>query len=59
MAVLGVARPQGGWLAAIYYPFRHATPYAYENKTRRAARNQEQKMFRFDFVKRLQMPPKY
>jgi hypothetical protein len=33
MAVLGVARPQGGWLAAIYYPFRHPTPYAYENKT--------------------------
>jgi hypothetical protein len=29
MAVLEVARPQGGQLAVNFYPFRHFTPYAY------------------------------
>jgi hypothetical protein len=28
-AVSGVARMQGGWPAAIFYPLRHPTPYAY------------------------------
>jgi hypothetical protein len=29
MAVLGVARPQGGWTVAIFYPFGHPMPYVY------------------------------
>jgi hypothetical protein len=32
MAVIGLARPQG-WLAAVFYPFGHPTPYAHENET--------------------------
>jgi hypothetical protein len=27
MAVSGVAHLQSGWLAAIFYPFGHPTPY--------------------------------
>jgi uncharacterized protein YyaL (SSP411 family) len=28
MAVSGVARQQGGWPLAVFYPFGHPTPYA-------------------------------
>jgi hypothetical protein len=28
MNVSGVARPQGGWPPAVFYPFGHPTPYA-------------------------------
>jgi hypothetical protein len=28
-AVSEIARPQGGWPAAVFYPFGHRTPYAY------------------------------
>jgi hypothetical protein len=27
MVVLGVARPQGCWPVAVFYPFGHPTPY--------------------------------
>jgi hypothetical protein len=30
MAVSGVARPQGGQPAAVFYPLGHLKPYAYE-----------------------------
>jgi hypothetical protein len=30
--VSGVALPQGGWPAAISYPFGHPAPYAYESR---------------------------
>jgi hypothetical protein len=29
MAISGVAHPQGGWPAAVLYPFRRPTPCAY------------------------------
>jgi hypothetical protein len=28
-AISGVARPQGGWPAAVFYPFGHPTPDVY------------------------------
>jgi hypothetical protein len=31
-AVLGVASPQGGRPAAVFFPFGHPTPYAYDQK---------------------------
>jgi len=30
-ALWRIARPQGGWFAAVFYPFRHPTPYAYDH----------------------------
>ena len=29
MVVLGVARPQGGWSAAVFYPLKHPIPYTF------------------------------
>jgi hypothetical protein len=31
---IGVARPQSGWLAAIFYTLGHPSPYAYGPETR-------------------------
>jgi hypothetical protein len=30
-----VARPQGGWFAAVFYPFGHPMPYTYVDRPRK------------------------
>jgi hypothetical protein len=32
MDISGVARPQGKWPAAVFYPFEHPKPYASEKR---------------------------
>jgi hypothetical protein len=39
MAVSGVAHPQDGWPAAVFFPFGHPMPYAYTNSSKVMATN--------------------